>query len=58
VSEGPNSARPTPGPEVDPTPVHRKDPEHVDRLIDEAEEESFPASDSPSSWSGPPTALG
>ncbi|MGH9019083.1 MAG: hypothetical protein ACRDY1_15130 [Acidimicrobiales bacterium] len=24
-------------------------------LIDEVEEESFPASDSPSSWSGPPS---
>ena len=26
-----------------------------DEAIDEAVEESFPASDSPSSWSGPPT---
>jgi hypothetical protein len=25
-----------------------------DALIDETSEESFPASDSPSSWSGPP----
>lgn len=26
-----------------------------EEMIDEASEESFPASDSPSTWSGPPT---
>jgi hypothetical protein len=29
-------------------------PDAEDELIDEAGQESFPASDSPSSWSGPP----
>jgi hypothetical protein len=31
-------------------------PDPDDDLIDEIGVESFPASDSPSSWSGPPTA--
>ncbi len=30
-------------------------PDPDDEAIDEVGEESFPASDSPSSWSGPPT---
>jgi hypothetical protein len=30
-------------------------PDPDDEAIDEIGEESFPASDSPSSWSGPPT---
>jgi hypothetical protein len=29
-----------------------------DEVIDEAGEESFPASDSPSSWAGPPSEPG
>jgi len=42
--------------------TEKKPPDNQDRIsgdpddeaIDEADEESFPASDSPSSWSGPP----
>ena len=33
-------------------------PDPDDEAIDEVGEESFPASDSPSSWSGPPTHSG
>lgn len=33
------------------------DPE-VDAAVDEAEEESFPSSDPPSSWAGPDTPAG
>ena len=46
MTEGPE----TPGEGEEPT---APDPE--DEAIDEAVEESFPASDSPSSWSGPPS---
>ena len=46
VTEGPETAREG----EEPTAA---DPE--DEAIDEAVEESFPASDSPSSWSGPPS---
>jgi hypothetical protein len=47
LSEGRDRA---PADEPDPA---SSDPE--EEMIDEASEESFPASDSPSSWSGPPT---
>jgi hypothetical protein len=45
--------------EVDPSPSEPGDDQTHDpdeELIDEIGEESFPASDSPSSWSGPPSA--
>jgi len=35
------------------SPVPAVDPD--DEVIDEAGEESFPASDSPSTWAGPPS---
>ena len=46
--------------EADPTRpdagvVDRPTPDPDDELIDEVGQESFPASDAPSSWSGPPT---
>jgi hypothetical protein len=62
-----SSAAPDAGPDDKVGPVTEKNPPgdedrkpdpdddgDDDEAIDEADEESFPASDSPSSWSGPP----
>jgi hypothetical protein len=53
VTEGPHNPAdsvPSLGDEERPAP-----PDPDDTAIDEVEEESFPASDSPSSWAGPPS---
>jgi len=42
---------------VDEAQTAPPDPE-VDAAVDEAEEESFPSSDPPSSWAGPDTPAG
>jgi hypothetical protein len=39
----------------DPTPDEPAPADPDDEAIDEIGEESFPASDSPSTWSGPPS---
>jgi len=43
------------GPDTHPEEDDSNPPDPDDEAIDEVGEESFPASDSPSSWSGPPT---
>jgi hypothetical protein len=58
VTPSPDSSRPGPDPDgidgVDgASDAVSVDPD--DEAIDEVGEESFPASDSPSSWSGPPS---
>jgi hypothetical protein len=37
-------------------PEATEGPQDEDELVDEMEEESFPASDPPSTWAGPPPA--
>jgi hypothetical protein len=48
MTSGPPPAE-SPGPDEDDATF-----DHCDAMADEADEESFPASDPPASWQGPP----
>jgi hypothetical protein len=57
VTGGPSQGEPEPDAGVDPNGEAEPEPtDEGEDEVDEASEESFPASDAPASWSGPPDA--